>query len=54
MPSIIIDFEQYDLAPEAIAYCQQDDLDAKAFDAGYFERVISKLADSKLGGGIAT
>ena len=43
----MLDFDQYDIAPEAVAYSQNDDLDASVFDAKYYERVIHKLADSK-------
>ncbi|KAI8145206.1 mediator complex subunit 23-domain-containing protein [Fennellomyces sp. T-0311] len=40
----LLDFEQYDLAPEAVAYAQNDEMDGRLFDAGYYERVVHKLA----------
>ncbi|CEI94172.1 hypothetical protein RMCBS344292_08393 [Rhizopus microsporus] len=42
----LIDFDQYNIAPEAVAYAQNEDDDGSLFDAGYFERVIYKLAKS--------
>ncbi|KAI9492493.1 mediator complex subunit 23-domain-containing protein [Zychaea mexicana] len=42
----LLDFKQYDVAPEAVAYAQNDDLDGDVFNAGYYERVIHKLTNS--------
>lgn len=41
------DFQQYNIAPEVVQYCLQEDRDPSLFDAGYFERVVYKLASSK-------
>ncbi|RCI03032.1 Mediator of RNA polymerase II transcription subunit 23 [Rhizopus stolonifer] len=42
----LIDFDQYTIASEAANYAQNDQDDGSAFDAGYFERAIYKLAKS--------
>ncbi|KAI9313693.1 mediator complex subunit 23-domain-containing protein [Dichotomocladium elegans] len=40
----LLDLEQYDLAPEVIAYCQNSEADGSVFNEQYFEKVIHKLA----------
>ncbi|KAG0177947.1 Mediator of RNA polymerase II transcription subunit 23, partial [Apophysomyces sp. BC1034] len=40
------DYDQYDIAPEAMEYSRNDEMDGSVFDASYFERVIYKLAGS--------
>jgi len=44
----LIDFDQYTILPEAKQYAQNEEDDGSAFNAEYFERVIYKLAGSKL------
>ncbi|CAO3590219.1 unnamed protein product [Absidia cylindrospora] len=40
----LLDFEQYDIASEAMKYATQDDVDASQFNSGYFDRIIYKLS----------
>ncbi|KAG0162023.1 Mediator of RNA polymerase II transcription subunit 23, partial [Apophysomyces sp. BC1015] len=42
----LLDYDQYDIAPEAMEYSRNDEMDGSVFDASYFERVIYKLAGS--------
>ncbi|KAI7862073.1 mediator complex subunit 23-domain-containing protein [Spinellus fusiger] len=39
----LLDYDQYDIAPEAIRYSKADVMENSLFDASYFERVIFKL-----------
>ena len=43
----VLDFDQYIIAPEAVNYAKNEQDDGSSFDAGYFERIIYKLAKSK-------
>lgn len=45
---MLLDFDQYSLVPEAKHYALNEDDDGSAFNTEYFERVIYKLADSKV------
>ncbi|KAI9013358.1 mediator complex subunit 23-domain-containing protein [Phycomyces nitens] len=40
----LLDYAQYDIAPEAITYSHNSNMDGSIFKASYFERVIYKLA----------
>ncbi|KAL0075593.1 mediator complex subunit 23-domain-containing protein [Phycomyces blakesleeanus] len=40
----LLDYDQYDIAPEAITYSHNSNMDGSIFKASYFERVIYKLA----------
>ncbi|KAG1151478.1 hypothetical protein G6F37_000970 [Rhizopus arrhizus] len=42
----LIDFDQYIIAPEAVNYAKNEQDNGSSFDAGYFERIIYKLAKS--------
>ncbi|KAI8972683.1 hypothetical protein BDB01DRAFT_845071 [Pilobolus umbonatus] len=41
----LLDFDLFPVAPEAKEYAFNDDCDSSLFDAGYFERLIYKLAE---------
>ncbi|ORX51305.1 hypothetical protein DM01DRAFT_1337353 [Hesseltinella vesiculosa] len=40
----LLDFDQYDIAPEAVEYATDDTADVSKFDSCYFEKVVNKLA----------
>ncbi|KAI8372734.1 mediator complex subunit 23-domain-containing protein [Radiomyces spectabilis] len=42
----LLDFNQYDIAPEAMMYSRDEQMDGSAFDTAYYERAIYKLVEN--------
>ncbi|KAI8328625.1 mediator complex subunit 23-domain-containing protein [Chlamydoabsidia padenii] len=40
----LLDFDQYDIAPEAVAYALEDSVVTSAFNSSYFDRIVYKLS----------